>query len=97
MSRSPARGTAAAPITVSSDSSSDDVSEIGSVLAGPVPTTHRIIRLGYCRICGANAMDLMFYPCFHASVCHKCYERFEEPKRCPMCTARVTKTELFFL
>ena len=52
---------------------------------------------GYCRICDLNLIDVMVYPCTHASICHACFNRLSTPRRCPICQATVTKHEMFFL
>jgi hypothetical protein len=54
-------------------------------------------RAGYCHLCRGNVMDMMFYPCQHASICHECFCRMQDPKRCTVCNRKITKPVLFYL
>ena len=78
------------PISVSESSDSDN-SDVCYV------EVQQSFGSGFCRQCDLNLIDVMVYPCTHASVCHACYNKLEQPRKCPVCGARVTTHEMFFL
>lgn len=84
------------PISVSdaSDSSSANNDE-DCILVGFSDT--KVQKPGYCKICSVNVIDVMFYPCTHGSICHECFSAMNGTRRCPICNAKITKHEMFFL
>ena len=81
-------------ICVSDETSSSDTDDVCIFIGYNEEKSH---KPGYCRKCFVNLVDLMFYPCTHASICHECYDAMEGEKRCPICSAKITKHEMFFL
>lgn len=81
------------PIYISSETENSDSSDAVFIGVNPNPTR----RSGYCKICEENLMDLMFFPCHHASICQECFEKLPEPKKCPCCGAIITKRVVFYL
>lgn len=83
------------PIYISSNSetSSDNENDISFVGVGKSV----VAKPGYCKICKVNIMDVMFFPCTHASICRECYKKLETPKKCPCCGVKITKDVDFYL
>ena len=45
-----------------------------------------------CKICFTNRIDTIITPCYHASICHECWEKMPAPKTCPICRGYVIST-----
>lgn len=45
-----------------------------------------------CKICLTNRIDTIITPCYHACLCHDCWDKMPVPKRCPVCRGFVINT-----
>ncbi|XP_073731606.1 mitochondrial ubiquitin ligase activator of NFKB 1 [Misgurnus anguillicaudatus] len=49
------------------------------------------VSLNMCTICLSNERSCVFLECGHVCTCEDCYRALPEPKKCPICRARIDR------